>query len=295
MVLPPSKSALHQEIAFNKKKQSLTAIRSDARRGCVSRPALLWCGFTSRPVKFQRWNSSYDLAASPGAHGGGGIKRSSFQNQRVPLYHDRSVACAPDFAMIRLTYVPALRGKRTTNDSLSTQPRRNVAPKPEQQKQTLSRDTTHLLVPADSRPTGGSSFRYCHHKPTWTREDMNPQGNAADDSRCRSRSSAIRLLEDEDPQQEQGMEPLRDSTVDVAIGHTQRHRSSLMTIRAGHLALMMNRPMMSRTVIMSRMDHQDRGALGHLETLRRESIREHNENLSGRPKMVSKRVERQAA
>lgn len=47
----------------------------------------------------------------------------------------------------------------------------------------------------------------------------------------------------------------------------------------------MNRPMMSRTVIMSRMDLQDRGALGHLETLRRESIREHNENLSGRPKI----------
>lgn len=144
------------------------------------------------------------LAASPGAGGGGGIKRSSFQNQRVPLYHDRSVACAPDFAMIRLRYVPALRGKRTTNDSLSTQPRRNVAPKPEQQKQTLSRDTAHLLVPADSRPTGGSSFRYCHHKPTWTREDMNPQGNAADDSRCRSRSSAIRYLKTRTPSKNKG-------------------------------------------------------------------------------------------
>lgn len=169
------------------------------------------------------------LAASPGAGGGGGVKRSSFQNRMVPLYHDPGMG-------------PALGGKRTTNDSLSTQPSRNVAPEPEPQKQTLSRDTTNLLVPVDSRPTDGSSFPYCHHKPTWTREDMNPQGNAADDSRCRCSSSAIRLLEDEDRQQEQGMEPLRDSTVDVAIAHTQRHRSSLMTTRAGHLALMMNRP-----------------------------------------------------
>lgn len=109
----------------------------------------------------------------------------------VPLYHDPGMG-------------PALGGKRTTNDSLSTQPSRNVAPEPEQQKQTLSRDTTNLLVPADLRPTGGSSFRYCHHKPTWTREDMNPQGNAADDSRCRSRSSAIPYLKTRTPSKNKG-------------------------------------------------------------------------------------------